>query len=572
MDLVSINNPQHVNSYPFFLLFTLPSCHLFPLLTNRNFYFRQLVHTNKVLYLTSSRERKAHISQSIVATIRSQSPQGRFLERNPLTGLWYDIGDRRAGEKTSQALREGAPRFRQSMLAKTKSKSTSTTKEDQEDAHDNNENANSAQQPTMALGKGKRKSHGNSHSSSDASDNDNDDANSCRKKPSASASSASELQQAMMGESLGSSSSLMKEVDGYDSSANDASVAKQAKQSSSKGKGKGLFVVASSPSCPSFGMISEQQEQAQQQEEEDKDNMMTPIAISVPSRARTASAGPQQPQHETANANANSTKPEGAAAFQTSRASSEALQVMARSASSNGSMKSSAAASVVTSAGNHSRSNRNKKFHHLLNAASHTIRNLGGGGVTDYAQMPQQDLVQRLLGVERENASLKFQLQAIDTDGFSRRPKHRSNVNVNVNHVNVNLHYRSPNAVAAAANDHALVLRMQQQQQQMRMQEVEAGNYLEPTPIGQIVVQEEDQQHDPQTTQTQPASPVASQPEVQKPPSPFAEDAQTRRMQLLIRRARAGSLADRELSSEGSDNENNSNSKQKQVSYVNKAA
>ena len=94
----------------------------------RNFFFRQLVHTNKVLYLTSSREKKAHISQSIVATIRSQNPEGRFLERNPLTGLWYEIGDRRAIEKTSQALREGAPRFRQTLMAQIKAKEGSEAK------------------------------------------------------------------------------------------------------------------------------------------------------------------------------------------------------------------------------------------------------------------------------------------------------------------------------------------------------------------------------------------------------------------------------------------------------------
>lgn len=38
--------------------------------------------------------------------IQCQSPPGRFLEKNIASGMWYDIGDKRALAKTSQALRE----------------------------------------------------------------------------------------------------------------------------------------------------------------------------------------------------------------------------------------------------------------------------------------------------------------------------------------------------------------------------------------------------------------------------------------------------------------------------------
>jgi hypothetical protein len=46
---------------------------------------------------------KSIIAKSIVANIRERN--GRFLKND--AGSWVDVGDRRATEKTSQALREG---------------------------------------------------------------------------------------------------------------------------------------------------------------------------------------------------------------------------------------------------------------------------------------------------------------------------------------------------------------------------------------------------------------------------------------------------------------------------------
>ena len=74
--------------------------------------FRELVHSKKVLYVNSSKREKALVSCAIVDFIRNQSPPGRFLQRDEKSGLWYDIGDQKAREKTSQALREGAPDIR----------------------------------------------------------------------------------------------------------------------------------------------------------------------------------------------------------------------------------------------------------------------------------------------------------------------------------------------------------------------------------------------------------------------------------------------------------------------------
>ena len=51
------------------------------------------------------REKRA-ITQSIVDVVRNLNPPGRFLINDPRAGVWKDIGDEKAREKTGQALRE----------------------------------------------------------------------------------------------------------------------------------------------------------------------------------------------------------------------------------------------------------------------------------------------------------------------------------------------------------------------------------------------------------------------------------------------------------------------------------
>jgi len=77
-----------------------------------NEHFRDLVSSKKLEYINSSKREKPLVSRSIVDAVRRQNPPGRFLQRDDVTGLWSDIGDQRAREKTSQALREGAPNIR----------------------------------------------------------------------------------------------------------------------------------------------------------------------------------------------------------------------------------------------------------------------------------------------------------------------------------------------------------------------------------------------------------------------------------------------------------------------------
>mmetsp|Transcript_22126 Transcript_22126/g.44885 ORF Transcript_22126/g.44885 Transcript_22126/m.44885 type:complete len:974 (+) Transcript_22126:438-3359(+) len=82
-----------------------------------NEQFRKLVEKRKRVYLTARFKReKRLIASSIVSEIRVMDPPGRFLARKGSmkdnSGFWYDIGDEKARDKTSQALRENAPSIR----------------------------------------------------------------------------------------------------------------------------------------------------------------------------------------------------------------------------------------------------------------------------------------------------------------------------------------------------------------------------------------------------------------------------------------------------------------------------
>lgn len=88
--------------------------------TNRhpgNESFRSLVGLNKELYVSVTKLAKMDISRSIVQAVRLLDPPGRFLDKDPATLLWHDIGHKKAVEKTSQALRDGAAMLRQQLSA-----------------------------------------------------------------------------------------------------------------------------------------------------------------------------------------------------------------------------------------------------------------------------------------------------------------------------------------------------------------------------------------------------------------------------------------------------------------------
>lgn len=98
--------------------------------------FRVLVEKRKRVYLTARFKReKRLIASSICTEIRQMDPPGRFLaKKGGKDGHWYDIGDEKARDKTSQALRENAPTIRAEIETEiNKQRKEMKVQEDQED-------------------------------------------------------------------------------------------------------------------------------------------------------------------------------------------------------------------------------------------------------------------------------------------------------------------------------------------------------------------------------------------------------------------------------------------------------
>ena len=74
--------------------------------------YRKMVEDRKLDYVNSKRLDKPLVALDIIRVWRAQEPPGRFLKLDEKTGLWSDVGDKKAREKTSQALREKAPLIR----------------------------------------------------------------------------------------------------------------------------------------------------------------------------------------------------------------------------------------------------------------------------------------------------------------------------------------------------------------------------------------------------------------------------------------------------------------------------
>jgi len=73
-----------------------------------NHYFRYLIDNYREEYFSARKQRKTQISRCIVHAIRTRIPSGRFLKRSSHGDMWYEIGEQKAMEKASQALREGS--------------------------------------------------------------------------------------------------------------------------------------------------------------------------------------------------------------------------------------------------------------------------------------------------------------------------------------------------------------------------------------------------------------------------------------------------------------------------------
>lgn len=68
--------------------------------------FRDIVALHRPDYVRAPKIQKPSVARVIVRAIRNGDPPGRFLRKDEKSGRWVDIGDKKAAEKTSQALRE----------------------------------------------------------------------------------------------------------------------------------------------------------------------------------------------------------------------------------------------------------------------------------------------------------------------------------------------------------------------------------------------------------------------------------------------------------------------------------
>jgi len=73
-----------------------------------NIRFRELIKAAREGYALSSKADKKQYTNWIVQHISNLDPPGRFLDKDK-DGRWFVMDDRKAKDKTSQALREGAP-------------------------------------------------------------------------------------------------------------------------------------------------------------------------------------------------------------------------------------------------------------------------------------------------------------------------------------------------------------------------------------------------------------------------------------------------------------------------------
>lgn len=74
-----------------------------------NQYFISLIKPLKTDYVATPKQEKSMFARMVIQKIKNLKPPGRFLKQDPNTGLWFDIGEKKAILKTRQALREGAP-------------------------------------------------------------------------------------------------------------------------------------------------------------------------------------------------------------------------------------------------------------------------------------------------------------------------------------------------------------------------------------------------------------------------------------------------------------------------------
>jgi len=113
--------------------------------------YRKMVEDRKLEYVNSKRLDKPLVALEIIRLWRAQLPPGRFLKLDEKTGLWNDVGDKKAREKTSQALREKAPLIRkQQEEEKEKEEGGKSKKETRFAEGTKTESSSKAEKPLLA--------------------------------------------------------------------------------------------------------------------------------------------------------------------------------------------------------------------------------------------------------------------------------------------------------------------------------------------------------------------------------------------------------------------------------------
>ena len=128
-----------------------------------NINYQNIIKENRSLYLTAKKADKLSISESLVRKIRLQH-DARFLLRDQSTKLWHEIGQPKAVEKTSQALREGLSKMRKKPV---KQKKKITILNDEKDTIDSIKKEGSLLNKCLAKEEGNDKSRNEGSSPND---------------------------------------------------------------------------------------------------------------------------------------------------------------------------------------------------------------------------------------------------------------------------------------------------------------------------------------------------------------------------------------------------------------------
>lgn len=68
--------------------------------------FRDIVALHRPDYIRAAKIHKPAVARLIVRALKSGDPPGRFLKKDEKTGKYFELSDKKAAEKVSQALRE----------------------------------------------------------------------------------------------------------------------------------------------------------------------------------------------------------------------------------------------------------------------------------------------------------------------------------------------------------------------------------------------------------------------------------------------------------------------------------